>query len=239
MNKIDINCDMGEIRAAIDNGSQEALMPFLTSVNIACGGHAGDDDTMRTTIAQATRHHLAIGSHPGYPDRANFGRLPLNMPLEAVSTTVYEQVSAFARIAAETGAPIRHVKPHGALYNSAVANLDLARAIAEGVARWSKKVILMGLAGSTMLDVFREAGFPVMAEAFADRRYEPDGSLRSRQFADSLITDPEQSARQVGEILQGYVTAIDGAKIAIQADTICIHGDNPNAAALAARISVL
>jgi 5-oxoprolinase (ATP-hydrolysing) subunit A len=237
MHKIDLNCDMGEIREAIDNGSQEALMPFLTSVNIACGGHAGDDDMMRITIAQARRHHLALGAHPGYPDRVNFGRLPLDMPLEAVADTVFEQVTAFARIALETGAQIRHVKPHGALYNSAARDPALARAIADGVARWSKHAALMGLAGSLMLDIFRDAGFNVLAEAFADRRYEPDGSLRSRNFPDSLITDPEQSARQVVEILQGHVTAIDGSTIEIHAQTICIHGDNPNAAAIARRIS--
>lgn len=237
MNKIDINCDMGELREAIDDGSQEALMPFLTSVNIACGGHAGDDGTMRTTIAQAQRWKLALGAHPGYPDRANFGRVPLDMTMEAVSDTVFRQVTAFARIAAETNAPVRHVKPHGALYNSAVTNRGLAQAIADGVARWGRDVILIGLAGSPMLDVFRDAGFLTLAEAFADRRYEPDGSLRSRQFPDSLIVDPGQSARQVLEIMQGHVTAIDGTEIEIHAETICIHGDNPNAAVIAAAIA--
>jgi UPF0271 protein len=232
MNKIDLNCDMEEV-------SQTALMPYLTAVNIACGGHAGDEEMMRVIIAQAQLHNLAIGAHPGYPDRANFGRLPIDMPLEAVSDTVFDQVTAFARIAAETGAPIRHVKPHGALYNSAVANPDLARAIAHGVARWSNKVMLMGLAGSLMLTVFRDAGFQVLAEAFADRCYEPDGSLRSRRFPDSLITDPGQSARQVLEILQGRVIAIDGTRIQIHAETVCIHGDNPNALAIASRISRL
>jgi UPF0271 protein len=225
MPNFDLNCDMGEFPEAIADGSQEALMPYLTAVNIACGGHAGDDETMRTTIAQARRWNLAIGAHPGYADRANFGRLPVEMPLEAVSQMVFEQVSGFARIA---NSEVRHVKPHGALYNSAVADRPLARAIAHGVARWNKNVILMALAGSAMLQEFREAGFPVMAEAFADRRYEANGTLRSRRFPDALITDPEEAAGQVQEILHR------GA-----AGTICIHGDNPAALAIAKRLAAL
>jgi UPF0271 protein len=225
MPNFDLNCDMGEIPEAIADGSQEALMPYLTAVNIACGGHAGDDETMRTTIAQARRWNLAIGAHPGYPDRANFGRLPVEMPLEAVSQMVFEQVSGFARIA---NSEVRHVKPHGALYNSAVTDRPLARAIAHGVARWNKNVILMALAGSAMLQEFREAGFPVMAEAFADRRYEANGTLRSRRFPDALITDPEEAAEQVQGILHR------GA-----AGTICIHGDNPAALAIAKRLAAL
>src|SRR5262245_3753587 len=163
MKTIDLNCDMGEIPEAIADGTQESLMPSLTSVNIACGGHAGDEQTMSTTIEQAQRWKLAIGAHPGYPDRENFGRLELKMSSQGVSDSVYEQVKAFGKIAVSRNAPVIHVKPHGALYNQAVRDAELARAIADGVARWSKKVVLMGLAGSQMLDIFRRVGFAVAA----------------------------------------------------------------------------
>jgi 5-oxoprolinase (ATP-hydrolysing) subunit A len=238
MRRIDLNCDMGEIPELIANGTQEALMPFLTSVNIACGGHAGDDSTMRATIEQARRWNLALGAHPGYPDRKNFGRLELEMPDDAVAATVFEQVAAFARIAEEMGASVMHVKPHGALYNSAVNDAGLAKAIAEGVSRWSREVILVGLAGSPMLAVFKAAGFRVAAEAFADRRYEADGTLRSRRFGDSLITDPELAAKQVIQIVErGMVTAVDGTEVPLTAETICIHGDNPGAVPIAAAVA--
>ena len=178
---------MGELPEAIADGTQEALLRSVTSVNVACGGHAGDERTMRTTLEQALRAGVAIGGHPGYPDRANFGRLELKLPAEVIADSVFEQVRALAEIAAACGARLAHVKPHGALYNQAVRNRELAEAIAKGVARWSRDVVLVGLAGSPMLDVFREAGFAVAAEAFADRRYEADGTLRSRKFEDALI----------------------------------------------------
>jgi 5-oxoprolinase (ATP-hydrolysing) subunit A len=238
MRRIDLNCDMGEVPVLIANGTQEALMPFLTSVNIACGGHAGDEAMMRTTIEQARRWNLTLGAHPGYPDRENFGRRALEMPADAVAATVFEQVATFARIAEEMGASVAHVKPHGALYNAAVHDAVLANAIAEGVARWSRKIILVGLAGSLMLRVFEAAGFCVAAEAFADRRYEADGSLRSRRFADSLITDPELAAKQVVQIVErSTVTGVDGTEVPISAETICIHGDNPGAVPIAAAVA--
>src|SRR5713101_2356309 len=158
---IDLNCDMGEMPEAISDGTQEWLMPSLSSVNIACGGHAGDERTMTATIEQALRWKLAIGAHPGYPDRANFGRLELKLPSETIASSVFEQVRALAEIAARSSARLTHVKPHGALYNQAVHNRELAEAIAEGVARWRHDVVLVGLAGSPMLDVFRQSGFAV------------------------------------------------------------------------------
>src|ERR1700676_395246 len=200
--RIDLNCDMGELPEDIADGTQEALMRSITSVNIACGGHAGDEETMKTTIEQALRWKLAIGAHPGYPDRANFGRLELKLAADEVSDSVFAQVEALAEVAARCGARLVHVKPHGALYNQAVRNRELAEAIAEGVARWRQDVMLVGLAGSPMLDVFREAGFAVAAEAFADRRYEPDGTLRSRKFEDALIRDPEVAARQAWSMVE-------------------------------------
>jgi len=235
---IDLNCDMGELPEAIADGTQESLMPSLTSVNIACGGHAGDEQTMKITIEQALRWKLAIGAHPGYPGRANFGRVELAMAPNEVAATVFEQVRALAEIAARCGARLVHVKPHGALYNQAVRNRALAEAIAKGVARWSRDVVLVGLAGSPMLDVFREAGFGVAAEAFADRRYEPDGSLRSRKFEDALIRDPEEAGRQaLGIAERGIVVARDGSKVAVNAQTICIHGDTPGAPEIAGAVA--
>ncbi len=238
MKSIDLNCDMGEMPEAITTGTQESLMPFLTSVNIACGGHAGDERTMAATIEQALRWNLAIGAHPGYPDRANFGRIELDMLPEAVAESVFQQVQALGEIAGRLGVRLAHVKPHGALYNRAVHHRELAAAIAAGVARWSRDVALVGLAGSAMLDVFRKAGFAVAAEAFADRRYEPDGTLRSRKFADALIRDPAEASRQALRITeQGTVIASDGSEIAVAAQTICIHCDTPGAAAIASAVS--
>lgn len=238
MKSIDLNCDMGEIPEAIADGTQESLMPSLTSVNIACGGHAGHERTMRTTIEQALRWKLALGAHPGYPDRANFGRLELQMPAEAIADSVFEQVRALDEVAGRYGVGLAHVKPHGALYNQGARNRVLAKAIAKGVARWRRDVVLMGLAGSQMLEVFREAGFAVAAEAFADRRYESDGTLRSRKFDDALIRDPEEAGRQALNIVQrGTVIACDGSEIPINAQTLCIHGDTPGAPEIAAAVA--
>jgi UPF0271 protein len=238
MKRIDLNCDMGELPQAIADGTQEALMPSFTSVNVACGGHAGDAQTMQTTIAQAFRWKLAVGAHPGYPDRANFGRVELNLPPDAIADAVYQQVQALAEIAARNGASLTHVKPHGALYNQAVHNREIAQAIAQGVARWRTDVVLVGLAGSPMLEVFRGAGFPVAAEAFADRRYEPDGTLRSRKQKDALIRDPKEAARQALSIVEDEtVIASDGSRVAVHAQTICIHGDTPGAQQIAVAVA--
>ena len=212
---MDLNCDMGEI------AGDTAVMPFVTSANIACGGHAGDEASMKATVAEALRYRVAVGAHPGYPDRPNFGRLEMNLPPAAISDFVYEQVARLGKIA-----PLSHVKPHCALYNQAARDRVLAKAIADGVSRWSRDVVMVGLAGSAMLDAFKDAGFSVAAEAFADRRYEPDGSLRSRKFADALITDPEAAAEHAVQL------AREG-----KAQTICIHGDTPGALKIAESVS--
>jgi 5-oxoprolinase (ATP-hydrolysing) subunit A len=237
MTHMDLNCDMGEVPEAIIDGRQKSLMPFLTSVNVACGGHAGDVRTMRATIEQAFRWGLAVGAHPGYPDRVNFGRVELNLTPQVIADSVFEQVRTLAEVAADCGVKVLHVKPHGALYNQAAVNPVLARAIADGVARWSPDVTLVGLAGSRMLDVFREASFLVGAEAFADRRYEADGTLRSRKFEDALICDPGEAATQALRIAQqGTVITLAGTEIATNAQTICIHGDTPGAPGIAAAV---
>jgi 5-oxoprolinase (ATP-hydrolysing) subunit A len=238
MKRMDLNCDMGEMPDAVSDGTQESLMASLTSVNIACGGHAGDSQTMKATIEQALRWKLDVGAHPGYADRAHFGRLELQLVPEAIADTVFEQVRALAEIAEDCGARVTHVKPHGALYNQAARDRAVAGAIADGVARWRRDVVLVGLAGSLMLDVFREAGFRVAAEAFADRRYEADGSLRSRRFADALIRDPTEAGQQALRITErGTVMACGGSEIATNAQTICIHGDTPGAPEIAAAVA--
>lgn len=238
MNSIDLNSDLGEIPLAIADGTQEAMMRHITSANISCGAHAGDDSTIETTILQATRHGLAIGAHPGYPDRENFGRVELSMPVEGIADMVYEQVVHFAQIAEACGAPVTHVKTHGALYNQAVHNIEISRAIAAGVARWRPDVVMIGLAGSFMLDTFRECGFETAAEAYADRRYEPNGTLRSRRLQGALISDPELAAEQALMIAeQGAVMSSEGKPIGLRAQTICIHGDTPGARAIAAAVS--
>jgi UPF0271 protein len=231
---IDLNCDMGEVPQHIADGTQESLMRSITSVNIACGGHAGDLATMRATIEQALRWNLTIGAHPGYPDRENFGRLEMDLPLHDIEESVYAQIRNLAEVAETFATAIVHVKPHGALYNQAVHKPALAQAIANGVARFSKDVVLVGLAGSPMLEIFRAAGFRVAAEAFADRQYEPDGTLRNRKFPDALIRNAQQAGEQAVRIATGQgVIATDGSVVKIDAHTICIHGDTPGAPKIA------
>jgi 5-oxoprolinase (ATP-hydrolysing) subunit A len=235
MKYIDLNCDMGELPGAL--ADQEAIMPFISSANIACGGHAGDATTMRTTIEQALRHKVAMGAHPGYEDPANFGRMELQLGFDEIVASVRRQILALDQIATRLGARIAHVKPHGALYNQAAQEREIARAIAEGVKRWRTDITLVGLAGSVMLDEFYAAGFAVAAEAFADRAYESDGSLRSRKLKDALLTDPKAAAEQALQIVgEQTVTAADGAAVSLRAQTICIHGDTTGAIEIAAQV---
>jgi 5-oxoprolinase (ATP-hydrolysing) subunit A len=237
MKSIDLNCDMGEMPEAIADGTQEALMRYISSANVACGGHAGDAKTMRATIEQALRHGVSIGAHPGYEDPANFGRKEMQLAPEEIARSVHRQILALETIARQCGAKIDHVKAHGALYNQASRDRKIASAIAEGVRRWKTGVILVGLAGSLMIEEFRVAGFAVAAEGFADRRYEKDGSLRSRKFADALLHNPEEAADQALRIVeQGKVNAADGSAVSLVAQTICIHGDTPGALQIATRV---
>lgn len=234
MKHIDLNCDMGEMPAMVQDGSQAALMRFITSTNVACGGHAGDAAMMRATIEQAVREGVAIGAHPGYEDPENFGRIEKTLSQEEIAASVQRQIAALDKIAESGGARIVHVKPHGALYNQAARDRAIARAIAEGVARWRGDVVLVGLAGSVMLDEFRKAGFRVAAEAFADRRYESDGRLRYRKHADALLDGPEEAAAQALRIVQqGSVLTSNGVPVPLEAQTICIHGDTPGAVQIA------
>jgi len=226
-------------------------MPHLTSVNVACGAHAGDEATIEATIRAAMDHGRAVGAHPGYPDREHFGRRILPMPFEAVARTVAEQIIYVAEIAARCGARLSHVKPHGALYNAAAGDRTLAAAIAAGVTRAlqttrarrddvlpAEHLVLVGLAGSSCLDVYAAEGFRIAAEAFADRRYEADGTLRSRSLPDALLTDPEAAATQALRLARdAEVVAVGGAVVPVRASTLCLHGDTPGAARIAAAVA--
>ena len=212
---IDLNCDMGELE---DSAHEAALMQYITSANIACGGHAGDEATMERTARLAIERGVRIGAHPGYPDRANFGRIEMAMTSAAIEHTIQEQIERLEAVVRRLGAEIVHVKPHGAIYNVAVRNAEVARAIGSGVAKWNPRVPVFGLAASPMLEVWRAMGLTAMGEAFADRRYEPDGTLRSRKLPGALITDPREAARQAVRL------AREG-----HAQTICVHGDTPGA----------
>jgi 5-oxoprolinase (ATP-hydrolysing) subunit A len=216
---IDLNCDIGELA---DVALEEALMRSVTSANVACGGHAGDAVTMERTVRLARQYGVAVGAHPGYPDRVNFGRVELPLSGAQIAGAVAGQVRALADIAGE----LTHVKPHGALYNLAAKDAGVARAIGEGVASIDRELVLVGLAGSAMLEVWREMGFRVAGEGFADRRYEPDGSLRSRKFADALISSPGQAAAQALRL------AREGG-----AETICVHSDTPGSVRILAAVS--
>jgi 5-oxoprolinase (ATP-hydrolysing) subunit A len=237
MRRIDLNCDLGELPEMIADGRQEALMRYITTANVACGGHAGDEEMMRETIEQALRHGVAVAAHPGYEDKENFGRVELAISAEELAESVYRQVTRLDEVAKNCGAQVRAVKAHGALYNQAARDAGIARATAEGVRRWRSDVVMAGLAGSVMLEEFRRAGFAVAAEAFADRRYEKDGSLRARRHHDALLADPELAAEQAVRIAEGRgVLAASGETVSIEAQTLCVHGDTPGAEKIAAAV---
>ncbi len=215
--KIDLNADLGESR---DYALQERLLQVITSANVACGGHAGDSETMRTTLEQCRRLGVAAGAHPSYPDRMNFGRLALNLQPADLAASIAAQVAELMEVARALGVVVTHVKPHGALYNQAARDPAIAAAIVEGL-RAYPALVLYGLRGSVMLDVFRDAGFATASEVFADRAYETDGSLRPRDLPGALLEDPATAA---GNALQ---LALSGA------DTVCVHSDTPGAVAIA------
>lgn len=231
---IDLNADLGEDPALIAAGVDRALLAVVTSANIACGGHAGDDVSMRRTIDDALALGVAIGAHPAYPDRPRFGRVELALPPDEIEREVHDQIAALASIAHSRGAVVRHVKPHGALYHAAMHKPGVARAVANAAHRVSPTLILVGQAGSPALDQWRALGLRIAAEAFADRLYEPDGTLRARTNPSALIDDPAQAAEQARRIARGEgVLASDGTVLPIRADTICIHADTPDAPIIA------
>jgi UPF0271 protein len=232
--RIDINADVGESFGAYSLGADAALMRSITSASIAAGFHAGDPSVLRRTITLAKSHGVAIGAHPGFPDLVGFGRRELHVtPAEAEDFVLY-QIAAVAGVAAAEGVKLQHVKPHGALFNMAVRDATLAAAIARAVAAFDRSLILFGLAGSQILVAGRNAGLRVAAEIFADRTYEPDGSLTPRSRPGSVIHDASAvTSRAVRMATDRVVDAVDGTIVPIEADTICVHGDTPGADQLA------
>jgi UPF0271 protein len=234
---IDLNCDMGESFGRYTLGNDEAMMSYITSANIACGLHAGDPLVMERTVGLAREHGVGIGAHPGFPDLQGFGRRMMQLAPEEAEASVLYQVGALAAFAKAAGAELLHVKPHGALYNLAARDRPLAEAIARAVARFSRQLILVGLANSLLVEAGLEAGLPVAREAFADRAYEADGSLRSRRLPGAVLEDPAQATEQVVRIARdGLVVAYTGEEVPVQAETICLHGDTSTAVEIAKTI---
>ena len=228
---IDLNADVGESVGSWPMGDDEHLIPLVSSVNIACGFHAGDPLTIERTIRLAIDAEAAIGAHPGYPDLVGFGRRDLDMAPDELEAALIYQIAAVAGLARAAGAELRHVKPHGALYNRAAQDERLAGSIARAIRRFSPELILVGLAGSRLVEAGKAAGLTVAAEAFPDRAYEPDGLLRSRQLPGAVLTDSAAiAARAVEMARNGTVTATDGTVVPLRADTLCLHGDTPGAA---------
>jgi UPF0271 protein len=232
--KIDLNCDMGESFGRYTLGTDQAIMPYITSANIACGFHAGDPLVMSRTVRLARKHGVGIGAHPGYPDLQGFGRREMQLGPEEIEQIILYQIGSLAGFARAAGDDLVHVKPHGALYNQASSDRVLAEAIVQAVTRFSRALIIVGLADSEVIKAALEAGQPVAREAFADRAYEADGSLRSRRLPGAVLHDPERAAEQAVNIARdGLVVAWGGEKVRVKADTLCIHGDTPSALTIA------
>ena len=233
MPRIDLNCDLGE-----GAGHDAALMPLITSANIACGAHAGDAATMRATVRLAMKHGVAIGAHPGFPDREHFGRRELPMTVDEVHALVLRQIRELQMIVQHEGTRLSHVKPHGALYNMAARDAELARAIATAVYEADPRLILVGLAGGALLKAGAAGGLSTASEVFADRTYQADGSLTPRSEPKALITEAGSAVAQVLRMVRkGRVRAMDGSDVAVRADTVCLHGDGPHAVEFAQRLS--
>jgi UPF0271 protein len=232
MIRIDLNCDVGESSDEAVLEAYERLIRSVTSVNIACGWHAGNADVMRRMAQIAKRHGARIGAHPGYRDAAGAGRRALSLSPSEIENLVAYQVSALAGIAALEDARVSHVKPHGALYNTAAVDRRVADAIARAVKAVDVRLVLYGLAGSHLVEAARAHGLRAAAEAFADRAYRRDGTLAPRAQAGAVLGDPTRVLQQVMHLVcDGYVTSVEGHRVALTADTLCLHGDTPGAAA--------
>jgi UPF0271 protein len=228
---IELNADVGE------GCNDAALMPYLARASIACGGHAGDAASMVAALRLAAEHGVAAGAHPGYPDRVRFGRFPLTASAEDIATWVTQQTEALAEQAARLGLRLAHMKPHGALYNVAARDREVADAIAQAVAALDPGLVLIGMAGSHLVAAGRAAGLSVLNEAFADRRYHANGQLVSRETEGALVTDPDTAAQQARALALGEpVATLDGGALRVQAETVCLHSDTPNALNIARAI---
>lgn len=238
MSKIDLNCDMGESFGAWKMGDDFALMDFVSSVNIACGFHAGDATVIRKTVEKAAEKNLAVGAHPSFPDLQGFGRREMKISVAEIFDIVLYQVSAVKGICEAFGAKLRHVKPHGALYNQAAKDEKIAKAIAEAVKMIDKNLIFYGLSGSFLISEAEKLGLKTASEVFADRTYQADGSLTPRGVENALIENAETSLNQVLQMINSQtVTATNGEIVSIKVETVCIHGDGKNALEFARTIN--
>ena len=230
---------MGESFGNWTIGDDAAILPFVSSVNIACGFHAGDPSVMRVTVQAAAAHHVAVGAHPGLPDLAGFGRREMAVSPQAVYDMTSYQIGALRGIARAAGVTVKHIKPHGALYNMAAVRSPIADAIALAVRDTDGSLTLVALSGSCLIDAGRAAGLRTASEVFADRNYMPDGTLVPRSAPNAIVNDVDEAAARAVRMVQSHrVTAIDGSDVTVLAETICIHGDAPYAALFAQRIRV-
>lgn len=233
MLSVDINCDMGE-----GIGNDEQIMPFISSASIACGYHAGDESTMRQTIDYCIKYNVAIGAHPSFADKENFGRSEMNLQANEIYELISEQVKILFSIANEKGAKLHHVKPHGALYNMAATNQSLAAAIAKAIKNIDSSLIVYGLANSYSIDEAKKIGLQTANEVFADRTYQDDGTLTSRKLPNALIEDPDRAIAQVLQMIKNKtVNSVSGKVVSMTAETICIHGDGKHAVEFAMNIN--
>lgn len=235
---MDINCDMGESFGANIVGQDEAIMPYVTSCNIACGFHGGDPVHIERTIRLALKNNVRIGAHPSYPDLEGFGRRPMQLPPEDLIPILKYQISALKGMVESVGGKLIYVKPHGALYNLASQNREEALTIVAAIQLIDPNLALMGFAGSVMKDVAEQEGVTFIAEAFADRQYEPDSSLMSRSKSGAVLTSAEDVLVQVKNIVQKQmVVTSDGSELPVHAQSVCVHGDNPAAPDIVKRIN--
>ena len=237
MKQVDLNCDLGESFGNYTCGLDAEVIPHISSANVACGFHASDPLVMMKTVALAKRYGVSVGAHPGYPDLVGFGRRNMTVSPVELKAMVQYQIGALQAFCKAQGTVLRHVKPHGAMYNMAAKDRKLADAICEAIGEVDSSLILLGLSGSQMLEAAKETGLPWASEVFADRAYEDDGSLTPRALPGSVITDEEEAIARVLQMVQeGTVTARSGKTIPIQADSICLHGDGVKAVEFARRI---
>ena len=234
---LDLNCDLGESFGAYTIGSDEAIIPYITSANIACGYHAGDPTVMHRSVALCRKYGVQVGAHPGLPDLMGFGRRKMQIaPAEAADCVAY-QIGALQAFCQAEGVPLHHVKPHGALYNMAAKDRALADAICQAVQKSAPGAILLALSGSEMVAAANAIGLPVACEVFADRGYQPDGTLVPRGQPGAMITDEGEAIARVARMVkEGKVTARDGSEVSLQADSVCVHGDGPKALAFVEKL---
>jgi UPF0271 protein len=236
LTRIDVNSDMGERDTPEGRAIDAEMMPLITSVNIACGGHAGTPDLMRRTAHLAAQHGVAIGAHPGLPDPEHFGRRERHISAADIEALVINQIETLADVLAREHLVLTHVKPHGALYNMAARNPDVARAIVHAVQSVDRTFLLCALAGSELVKAGQAAGLRVVQEAFADRAYRGDGTLVPRSEVGALLEMEQDIRQRLRHVITGAVMSVDGASVPIQADTLCLHADTPHAVPFARMI---